>query len=164
MRKKIARAGIRKFVLPAMLLLALLLLSADAQFRRRGGFGSFHGGYSPEAIQEQDQMQKALNPNFKEDVFTFARLIFEPDYSGALGGGRIWEDDSPEADLNLTFRLFQVTSLKIRPGLNYINITTRELERYPFVYLAASGQLRFEGPGSHRPAPLFAQWRLPHGR
>ena len=141
MRKKTARAGIRKFALPALLLLALLLLSADAQFRRRGGFGRSYGSSSPEAIQEQDQMQKALNPAFKEDVFTFARLTFDADYSGALGGGRQWEDDSPEADWNLTYRLFQVTSLKIRPGLNYINITTGDLERYPFVYMAASGRL-----------------------
>jgi hypothetical protein len=141
MKKKIARAGIGKLVLPALLLLALLLLSADAQFRRRDGFGRSYGANSPEAIQEQDQMQKALNPNFKEDVFTFARLVFEADSSGYLGGGRQWEDDSPEADLNLSFRLFQVTSLKIRPGLNYINITTSELERYPSVYMAASGRL-----------------------
>ena len=118
MRKKIARAGIRKFALPALLLLALLLLSAHAQFRRRGGFGRSYRASSPEAIQEQEQMQQALNPSFKEDVFTFARLIFDADYSGALGGPRPWDDDSPEADLNLTFRLFQVTSLKIRPGLN----------------------------------------------
>jgi hypothetical protein len=143
MRKKIARADIGKFALPALLLLALLLLSAHAQFqfRRRGGFGRSYGGNSPEAIQEQEQMQQALNPNFKEDVFTFARLIFDADDSGYLGGGRRWEDDSPEADLNLTFRLFQVTSLKIRPGVNCINITTSELERYPFVYMAASGRL-----------------------
>jgi Domain of unknown function (DUF4159) len=141
MRKKIASPGIRKFALPALLLLALLLLSARAQYQfRRGGFGRSYGG-GPEAIQEQDQMQKALNPNFKEDVFTFARLHFEADTSGYLGGGRQWEDDSPEADLNLTFRLFQVTSLKIRPGLNYVSITTQELEHYPFVYMAASGRL-----------------------
>ncbi len=140
MRKKIARAGLRKFALPALLLLAFLLLSAHAQFRRRG-FGSFNRGYSTESIQEQEQMQQALNPNFKEDVFTFARLQFATDDSGYLGGGRQWEDDSPEADLNLTFRLFQVTSLKVRPGFNCINITTRELEHYPFAYMAASGRL-----------------------
>jgi hypothetical protein len=130
-------------MLPALLLLALLLFSAHAQnqFRRRGGFGRSYGANSPEAIKEQEQMQQALNPNFKEDVFTFARLIFDTDDNGALGGRRPWDDDSPEADLNLTFRLFQVTSLKIRPGLNYINITTGELERYPFVYMAASGRL-----------------------
>jgi hypothetical protein len=141
MRTKTARTGIRKFALPALLLLALLLLSARAQFQfRRSGFGRSYGGATPEAIQEQDQMQKALNPNFKEDVFTFARLMFDTDNGGALGGPRRWDDDSPEADLNLSFRLFQVTSLKIRPGFNCINITTKELERYPFVYMADSGR------------------------
>ncbi len=140
MRKKFARTGIRKFLLPALLLLALLLISAHAQFRH-GGFGRSYGANSAQAIQEQEQMQQALNPNFKEDVFTFARLIFDTDSGSAFGGRRPWDDDSPEADLNLSFRLFQVTSLKVRPGLNYINITTGELERYPFVYMAASGRL-----------------------
>jgi hypothetical protein len=140
MRKKITKAGFSRFALPALLLLALLLLAAQAQFRR-SRFGRSYGGMSPEAMQEQDEMQKALNPAFKEDVFTFARLKFDADNSGELGGFRQWEDDSPEADLNLTFRLFQVTSLKVRPGLNYINITTSDLEKYPFVYMAASGRL-----------------------
>ena len=125
-----------------LVLFVVLLLSARAQFGGRGqGFGRSYGSGSPEAIQEQDQMQKALNPQFQEDVFTFARLRFDADSSGALGGWRSWEDDSPEADLNLSFRLFQVTSLKIRPGLNYVDITTKDLEKYPFVYMAASGRV-----------------------
>jgi len=142
MRKSVTRAGSRTLALAALLLVALLVLSARAQFQfRRGGFGRSYGSTTPEAIQEQDQMQRALNPAFREDVFTFARLKFDADYSQALGGGRLWDDDTPEADLNLTFRLFQVTSLKVRPGLNYIDITTRDLEKYPFVYMASSGRL-----------------------
>jgi hypothetical protein len=127
-------------MLPAVVLLALLLLSAQAQFRR-GRFGRSYGFNNPAAIQEQEEMQKALNPNFKEDVFTFARLRFDADRSDYLGGGRLWDDDTPEADLNLTFRLYEVTSLKIRPGLNYIDITTRDLSKYPFVYMASSGRM-----------------------
>ena len=43
--------------------------------------------------------------------------------------------------MNLTYRLFQSTSLKIRPGLSYIDITTKDLTDYPFVYVAAAGSM-----------------------
>jgi hypothetical protein len=119
-----------------------LLISAQAQFggRRNGRFRGRYEVTSPERIKEQEMMKKALAPAFTEDVFTFARLKFEADYGG-YGRGRIWDDDSPEADLNLIFRLFQATSLKVRPGLNFIDITTKDLADYPFVYMAGGGQV-----------------------
>ena len=76
-----------------------------------------------------------------EDVFTFARLRFEADRDYRFGGGRLWDDDTPAADLSLIYRLYQVTSLKVRPGLNFIDITPKELGNYPFVYLASAGRL-----------------------
>ena len=125
---------------------AVALVSAEAQFRR-GGFGRRFS--SPDLIPyehraEQEMMEKALNPEFREDTFTFARLIFS-DYEGTrqFGGGRLWDDDSPDADLNATYRLHMVTSLKVRPGLKFINITAKELNDYPFVYLAAAGRVVF---------------------
>jgi hypothetical protein len=130
-------------MLSALVLAAVTLLSARAQQNwRRGGFGRFSMAGSPEMAQEQEEMQNALKPGFQQDVFTFARLRFSNvEYGGAFGGGRSWEDDSPEADLNLSYRLYQVTSWKIRPGLNYVDINTSEMEKYPFVYMAAAGRL-----------------------
>jgi hypothetical protein len=121
-------------------LAALALLSADAQWRSGGRFRRGYEIRDPERIKEQDQMEKALNPEFREDVFTFARLKFQADRDWRFGGGRLWDDDAPEADLNLIFRLHEVTSLKVRPGLNFIDITTKDLEKYPFVYLASAGR------------------------
>jgi len=117
-----------------------LLLSAQAQFGgwRSGQFG--RGNYetrNPERIREQELMQKALEPGFEEDVFTFARLKFDSEYGG-YGRGRGWRDDTPEADLNVIYRLFEATSLKVRPGLNFIDITTKDLADYPFVYMAGA--------------------------
>ena len=86
-------------------------------------------------------MKQAIVPGFDEDVFTFARLKFAADRGYGYGGGRLWDDDTPEADLMLTYRLFETTSLKVRPGLNYIDITPDQLANYPFVYLAAAGRL-----------------------
>jgi len=81
-----------------------------------------------------DQMEKALDPAFKEDVFSVSRLIYEPN---GYGRSRFWDDDTPDADLNLGFRMFQATSLKMHPSYNYLHITPDELAKYPFVYLAA---------------------------
>ena len=124
-----------------VVLLVLVVWSAEAQFR---GGGRFRRGYeirNPERIKEQEMMEKALNPEFREDVFTFARLKFQADRDYRFGGGRLWDDDAPEADLNLIFRLHEVTSLKVRPGLNFIDITTKDLADYPFVYLASAGRV-----------------------
>ena len=131
----------RKIVVPAVVLLIGVLLSAHAQF---GGGGRFRRGFeirNPEEIKEQEEMTKALKPGFQEDTFTFARLRFDADTRYGLGRGRLWDDDSPLADLTLTYRLHQLTSLKVRPGLNIIDINPKDLENYPFVYIAASGRL-----------------------
>lgn len=139
-RKRIKRPG-WVAILSLALISVLPLAPAQGQNRARTRFGRSYGMDSPEAAQEQQLMQQALVPGFEEDVFTFARLRFDTDTRYGLGGGRQWDDDTPEADLNLTYRLFQVTSLTVRPGLNFIDITTKDLEKYPFVYLASAGRV-----------------------
>jgi len=119
----------------------LVLLSAEAQYRGGRWFRRDYEIRDPERIKEQEIMKKALNPEFREDVFTFARLKFEAVRDYRFGGGRLWDDDAPEADLNLIFRLHEVTSLKVRPGLNFIDITPKDLDNYPFVYLASAGRV-----------------------
>lgn len=139
-RKRIKRPG-WVAILSLALISVLPLAPAQGQNRARTRFGRSYGMDSPEAAQEQQLMQQALVPGFEEDVFTFARLRFDTDTRYGLGGGRQWDDDTPEADLNLTYRLFQVTSLTVRPDLNFIDITTKDLEKYPFVYLASAGRV-----------------------
>ena len=134
---------VSKAITPCVVLLvAVALLSAQAQFFGGGGRGRRSNEIrDPELIREQEEMQKAIAPGFSEDVFTFARLRFGTDTDFGYGGGRTWNDDSPMADLSLTYRLYQVTSLKVRPGLNYVDITTKDLSKYPFVYLAGAGRM-----------------------
>jgi hypothetical protein len=148
MRQWLAKSA-RKFALPlTLLLIAAVIFTAEAQRRRgRGGRGRF-GGYeylNPERAKEQEIMKNALDPAFTNDVFTFARLKFRTwDGGYGFGGQRPWDDDSPEADLNLIFRLYQVTSLKVRPGLTFIDITVADLPDYPLVYMAAGGRVILE--------------------
>lgn len=131
-----------KAITSCAVLIAVVFVSAHAQF--------FGGGRrslqirDAETIKEQEEMEKAIAPEFKEDVFTFARLRFGGDQGFGFGrGGKRWDDDTPTADLSLTYRLYQSTSLKVRPGLNYIDITTKDLASYPFVYVAAAGSIVF---------------------
>lgn len=123
--------------------MAGLLFSARAQFG--GGRNRMRWGERPttaEEAREQAEMDAALTPGFKDDVFTFARLKFDTDTGYGFRG---WEDDSPESDYNLTYRMYQVTSVKIRPGLHEIDITPEELAKYPFAYAAAGGRMHLNG-------------------
>jgi hypothetical protein len=141
-------------ILPGLFLLAgLAPFTAHAQFGggyggfggRRGGGGGFGGGGGRAyIIRDEDdlkmieQMEKALDPAFKDDVFSVTRLIYD---TNGYGRGRFWDDDTPDADLNLGYRMYQATSIKMHPGYNYIHITPEELAKYPFVYLAATDSL-----------------------
>lgn len=147
MRRRLARTGFKYAAAAAVILISLLLWQAYAQYR--GGWG-WRGRrleiQNAEEERENELMEKAIDPAFKEDVFTFVRLKFGEEERGyRFGGGRSWDDDSPEADLNVIFRLYETTSLKVRPGLHFIDITTNELANYPFVYVAAAGRLVLSG-------------------
>jgi hypothetical protein len=141
--QRLKRPGGKYAALGVALVLVGLLLSAQAQYRGRRP-GHFPRGYDygdAQTAREQETMRKALDPAFTEDVFTFARLKFDSDYGGYGRGGRAWDDDTPNADLNVIYRLFEATSLKVRPGLNFIDITTKDLADYPFVYMAGAGRV-----------------------
>ena len=95
-----------------------------------------------EALSDPNEVANWKNPKgFEKDVFTFVRLRYE------VGGrtGRYnpyrWAIDYPDADLNLSFRLQQMTSLKVDPDARVLRITDPELFRYPFVYAVEPGDL-----------------------
>ena len=82
------------------------------------------------------------NPaGFGHDVFTFARLRYGSDgWRGGVGGGS-WSTDLPDADLNLSFRLQQMTSLKVDPHGRLLRADDPDLLNYPFLMAAAPGAL-----------------------
>ncbi len=82
-------------------------------------------------------------PEFKGDTFTFARLVYSGSGRGGrgglggLGGGgghSLWYYDYPDADLNLSARLQQLTSLKVDPDARVVRLTDTDLYSYPFLY------------------------------
>lgn len=89
------------------------------------------------------------DPAFKNDVFTFARIQY--DTYGGRGGGRRggwggwggWRTDWPDSDLNFSFRLQQLTSLKVNPNPVQLRLTDPQLFDYPFIYIIEPGALVF---------------------
>jgi hypothetical protein len=83
-----------------------------------------------------------MDPKFAKDVFTFVRIKYNS--TGRYGWRwEKWETDYPDSDLNLSFRLQQLTSLKVDPAGKILELTDPELFHYPFIYMIEPGQLRF---------------------
>ncbi len=86
-----------------------------------------------------------VDPHFKKDVFTFARIQYSS-YGGGFGrrgGGGRWATDWPDADLNFSYRLQQLTSLRVNPEPIILRLTDPKLFDYPFIYIVEPGALVF---------------------
>jgi hypothetical protein len=72
--------------------------------------------------------------DFEKDVFVFTRIIFKsmPGRPSWLG----WINDYPDADLNLSARLQQLTSLKTDPDCRVLKLTDPALNDYPFIFMS----------------------------
>ena len=80
-----------------------------------------------------------LDPEFPGDVFTFVRIMYNPRSGGRYGK---WRTDYPDSDLNMSFRLQQLTSLKVNPDPIVLELTDPRLFDYPFVYFCEPGGFR----------------------
>ena len=79
------------------------------------------------------------------DVFTFVRIRWSRHGDdGHRGWGRRskWRTDYPDADLNLSYRLQQLTSIKTDPNGKILQLTDEELFKYPFIYIIEPGNMR----------------------
>lgn len=88
-----------------------------------------------------------VDPAFKNDVFTFARVRYSSGGGGwgrGRRGGGPWRTDFPDAELNLSFRLQQMTSLKVNPEPVVVDLTQPNLGDYPFLYIVEPGYLTFQ--------------------
>ena len=129
-----------------------LVVSGLVVAQRRGGFGG-GGGYSEGGgwISEDTRSPREVashstgtpmwyNPkNFDRDVFTFARVKYDRGGFGRRGGG--WTTDTPDSDLNLSFRLQQMTAMRTSPDGRFIRLTDPDLADYPFIYIVEPGGL-----------------------
>ena len=91
------------------------------------------------------------NPRgFEKDVFTFARIRYSRGMGGGYyrrrWGGSGWGTDMPDSDLNLSYRLQQMTSTRTDPDGRILNLTDRELAAYPWIYIVEPAGLFLEEP------------------
>lgn len=89
-----------------------------------------------------------MHEEVPNDVFTFARLRYN-----SSGGGRgfyrrsqRWMTDYPDADLNFSYRLQQLTSLQVNPNPVIVDINAEQLRHYPFVYMIEPGDISLTDP------------------
>ena len=126
------KPGLGIILVPGLLalLLTVCLPLARAQY-----------GHSQVGIPEWE-----VDPEFKHDVFTFARVQYSS-YGGRGGrgygrrGGDMWATDYPDAELNLAFRLQQMTSMKVSPEPVVVTLEQEDLQNYPFLYIVEPGRM-----------------------
>jgi hypothetical protein len=123
-------AGRRRKLLMAFVLAALMAGVASAQFRR--GFG---------------YRAKMMTPEDYNGAFLFCRIVFR---SNPYGDGGNWGVDYPRADINLTFRLSELTKTPVTrdPQEEYnhvvLRLTDPLLYRCPFIMMTEVGNSYFD--------------------
>jgi hypothetical protein len=80
-------------------------------------------------------------PGFEKDVFAFVRIVRDRNPNDSFTAGS-WITDFPDSDLNLSFRLQQMTSLKVDPDGRVLRLTDPDLRNYPWIYMVEPGALR----------------------
>src|SRR5687768_13797021 len=125
---------------PSLFILALAVgmtvAGAVAQFRGGGGRRRVPTGDGP--IDRGDVPTWPVDKEFEKDVFTFARVRYRSSYERQ---SLAWYTDYPDADLNMSFRLQQFTSMKVNPEPKLVELTDQELFDYPWVFMSGVGNI-----------------------
>lgn len=114
-------------------LLIVLLIATVSIAQRRGRF--------------RDPNDRAGVPMWEHgarsesEVFTFARVRFNSGGWGRRGWGGGWRTDWPDSDLNFSYRLQQLTSLRVNPQPAIVSLDDEKLFDYPFIYMIEPGSL-----------------------
>lgn len=110
--------------------------AAEAQGFRRGRGPAMQSGQSTRFLLDRNGVPDwELDKSFPKDVFTFVRIM----YNTRSGYGGKWATDYPDADLNFSFRLQQLTALKVNPDPIVMELSDPRLFDYPFIYFSEPG-------------------------
>ncbi|HWA99404.1 MAG TPA: DUF4159 domain-containing protein [Pirellulales bacterium] len=96
-----------------------------------------------------------LDRDMPDECFTFVRLR----YNSFHRGGWAWATDYPDADLNFSYRLEQLTSLRSHPEGKIVDIDDPALFDYPFAYMIEPGGISL----SEQEAATLRRWLLAGG-
>ncbi|MES2598845.1 MAG: DUF4159 domain-containing protein [Verrucomicrobiota bacterium] len=78
------------------------------------------------------------------DLFVFCRLRYNSEggrHWGRGGGWGKWTTDYPDADLNFSYRLQQLTALQVSPKGAIVDIVAEQMRHYPFIYMIEPGHI-----------------------
>ncbi len=123
-----------------LLFIAALLVAAGVVLAQRGWYGNrFEDVSNPRAINQHagETPVWTNTAGFEKDTLTFVRIKRDRTYSS----GGPWWTDTPDSDLNLSYRLQQMTSMKINPDGLFLRLTDKKLADYPFIYMVEPGSL-----------------------
>src|ERR1051325_1860403 len=121
----------------AFLLAAIAAAGIAAAQRRRGGGGFGFRGVAPKMMTADDY----------NGAFLFCRIAFLQNPYGDGGG---WGVDYPRADINLTFRLSELTKTPVtrdeNEGYNHVVLTLTDplLYKCPFIMMTEGGAALLE--------------------
>ena len=127
-RRRLVRGGVI-----AALLLATAVASAQTWRRYNRRYRMPQDRDLTDVSQRGGVPRWENEQDFRHDVFTFARVQYT---------GRKWATDFPDSDLNLSYRLQELTSLKVDPDGTIVRLDQPELLDYPFLYLIEPGDMR----------------------
>ena len=127
--------------------LALIAVVAVGQGFRGGG----RGFRSYDTIKKARELESGSTGTpmwtnaaaFEKDVWTFARVRYSSGYGGSRFGRGGWAVDIPDSDLNLSWRVQQMTSMKVDPEGRVVELTDSDLFKFPWLYFVEPGALRF---------------------
>ena len=87
---------------------------------------------------------------FPSNQFIFCRIKYTSYPGGGFGGMDRWRIDYPESDQHFSWRISQLTTLKVPKDENgeykhaVVRLTDKELFDYPFIYMLEVGYLIFD--------------------
>ncbi len=122
-------------------LVVFLLVAGAVMAQRRYGWDRQGLRTAREVPSGSTGTPEWQNPkSFEKDAFTFTRIR----YASGSGYGRSrggWDTDLPDSDLNLSYRLQQMTAVKVDPDGRIVNITDPDLHEFPWTYMAEPGAM-----------------------
>ena len=125
----------KMFLLTIACLTILVVGAVVVAQGRRGRIRPSHSSVNRSGVPDWQ-----IEPEFKHDVFTFARVRYTSYGDGYYGRDR-WRTDYADADLNFSFRLQELTSLQVDPNGTIVELAEDELLDYPFIYIVEPGRM-----------------------
>ena len=132
-----------KLVVTFASLLLWLVCQAEAQQFGGRGFGGARRS-DPTRFDRSEFPMWTVDESFAGDVFTFVRIETAPHWNPS--SNRDWTADYPDADFYFSWRLHQLTSLRVNPNPITMELTDPRLLDHPFVFLAAPQSADFTAP------------------